>query len=1332
MGTDNTARKKAEEALLKAGALQSAIFNSANFSSIATDEKGVIQIFNVGAERMLGYAAADVMNKITPADISDPQEVVARAKALSAELATPITPGFEALVFKASRGIEDIYELTYIRKDGSRFPAVVSVTALRDGHNAIIGYLLIGTDNTARKRAEEALLKAGALQSAIFNSANFSSIATDAKGVIQIFNVGAERMLGYAAADVMNKITPADISDPQEVVARAKALSAELSTQITPGFEALVFKASRGIEDIYELTYIRKDGSRFPAVVSVTALRDAQNAIIGYLLIGTDNTARKKAEEALLKAGALQSAIFNSANFSSIATDEKGVIQIFNVGAERMLGYAAADVMNKITPADISDPQEVVTRAEALSAELSTPITPGFEALVFKASRGIEDIYELTYIRKDGSRFPAVVSVTALRDNHNAIIGYLLIGTDNTARKQIEAEQKQLAQRLRDYQFYTRSLFECNIDALMTTDTSGIITDVNKQMEALSGCTRDELIGAPFKNYFTDPERAESSIKKVLSEKKITNFELTVRARDGMETVVSYNATTFFDRDRKLQGVFTAARDITERKRLDQVLQEKNVELEEAKRAADQASRAKSDFVANVSHEIRTPLNAIIGFADLAMKTGLDDKQTNYLRKIHLSGLILLGIINDILDFSKIEAGKLVMENIEFSLNDVVNTIVSMIAPQAASKNLDIIINVPFDIPKPLIGDPLRLGQVLTNLMNNAVKFTERGEIELNVSYRKLNKEATKGSDSSVELCIVVRDTGKGLSPDQQSRLFRPFTQADLSTTRKFGGTGLGLSISKRLVEMMGGKIIIDSEEGKGTSVSFTAVFHASSKTQEHNFIPYNLQNLDILVLETNPMMQVWFRKFFGQVPFNITVVGSTMAALDSVTTRSGAKPYGLLLVDSLGIEEDVLTFFHHLRKFPDPRNHPKIILVTAPSEESLREKVITLGVMEFLLRPITPSTVVNAMVNIFAPLDCQQPTVPVKFAEDHGLEGLNIFLVEDNPMNQQIARELLESAGISVRIANNGLEAVEALTREMELVSYDAILMDIQMPEMDGYEATRRIRLIEHYGSTPIIAMTAHAMAEEREKVSAAGMNDHISKPIIPKDLFQTLRCWTRSGSPKRSNSLVSGIVSRDDFPPIPGVNVLEGLSRLAGNSATYWRLLREFPTSQEGELQKIRQAISAKNLEKARTLVHTLKGLSGNLAISDLFQISIALEKALHENDWVASSRFFETLQETFHRFSQVIKLLNQTSKAYPSNSSELALKTMQLPRVRELLEELKPMLIDSNIQARHVLTELSAGFACPSDLVSDFMALEVAIGKFEFEQALQIFSSLENKLK
>ena len=659
----------------------------------------------------------------------------------------------------------------------------------------------------AEVRREAALLKTGALQNAILNSANFSSIATDEKGVIQLFNVGAERMLGYAAADVVNRITPADISDPQELIVRAKALSAELATPITPGFEALVFKASRGIEDIYELTYIRKDGSRFPAVVSVTALREAQGGIIGYLLIGTDNTARKQAEEALVKAGALQSAIFNSANFSSIATDAKGVIQIFNVGAERMLGYTAAEVMNKITPADISDPQEVIARAEALSLELGTPITPGFEALVFKASRGIEDIYELTYIRKDGSRFPAVVSVTALRDAHEGIIGYLLIGTDNTARKQVEAEQMLLDQRLRDQQFYTRSLIESNIDALMTTDLRGIITDVNQQMEALTGCTRDELIGAPFKNYFTDPERAEAGIKQVLRESKVTNYELTARARDGKETVVSYNATTLHDRDRKLRGVFAAARDVTERKRFELTLQENNVALESAIAAADKANLAKSNFLSSMSHELRTPLNAILGFGQLmesdvpaptaAQKASID--------QILQAGWYLLELINEILDLALIESGKFSISREPVSLDEVMLECQSMIEPQAGKRGISM--RFPeFDEPCFINADRTRVKQVVINLLSNAIKY--------NRADGSVIVDCIAGSAQNIR--INIRDTGLGLSPEKLGQLFQPFNRLGQESSAE-EGTGIGLVVTKRLVELMGGTLGVESTVGTGS-----------------------------------------------------------------------------------------------------------------------------------------------------------------------------------------------------------------------------------------------------------------------------------------------------------------------------------------------------------------------------------------------------------------------------------------------------------------------------------------------------------------------------------
>ncbi|MBC7955598.1 MAG: PAS domain S-box protein, partial [Cytophagales bacterium] len=454
-----------------------------------------------------------------------------------------------------------------------------------------------------------------------------------------------------------------------------------------------------------------------------------------------------------------------------------------------------------------SDPQEVIARAKALSAELGTTITPGFEALVFKASRGIEDIYELTYIRKDGSRLPAVVSVTALRDAEDGIIGYLLIGTDNTARKQVEAEQKKLDQRLRDQQFYTRSLIESNIDALITTDPNGIITDVNKQMEGLTGCTRDELIGAPFKNCFTDPERAEAGIKLVLRDKKVTNYELTARARDDKKTVVSYNATTFYDRDRTLQGVFAAARDVTERKLLDQSLQETNVELENAKFAAEKANQAKSDFLSSMSHELRSPLNAILGFAQL-MESGEPQPtppQQESIGQILQAGWYLLELINEILDLALIESGKLSLSLEPMSLSEVLRDCQAMIEPQATKGGIRVVFE-PFEGANFVKADRTRVKQVLINLLSNAIKYNRVGG-SVEVSCR---------ATSAQRLRISIQDTGEGLSREKLAQLFQPFNRLGQEAGAE-EGTGIGLVVSKRLVELMGGEIGAQSTVGVGS-----------------------------------------------------------------------------------------------------------------------------------------------------------------------------------------------------------------------------------------------------------------------------------------------------------------------------------------------------------------------------------------------------------------------------------------------------------------------------------------------------------------------------------
>jgi PAS domain S-box-containing protein len=773
---------------------------------------------------------------------------------------------------------------------------------------------------------------------------------------------------------------------------------------------------------------------------------------------------------------ALSDAIFGSAYFWQMATDERGVIQIFNVGAEAMLGYDAVDVVDRITPADISDPQELIKRAAELSAELDTPIAPGFEALVFKAKRGIEDIYELTYVRKDGSRFPAIVSVTALRDVQEDIIGYLLIGTDNTARKEVEAAQALLDQQLRDQQFYTRSLIESNVDALMTTDPQGTVTDVNQQMLTLTGRTRAELISAPFRDFFTDPARADAGIARVLAEHKVTDYELTVRARDGKETFVSYNASTIHDRHDDLQGVFVAARDVTDRRRSERTLQQKNVELEHA-------SRMKSEFLATMSHELRTPLNSVIGFSE-ALKDGLlgdlTESQQEYIGDIFTSGQHLLSLINDILDLSKVEAGMMDLEMELVDARQLLSNALSIVREKALARSISLDLELDQHVGDTQL-DVRKTKQIVYNLLSNAVKFSSQGGL-VSLRARQVPRNAVGTLDGTwpvrtfelaeneftgfLEICVT--DPGIGISEENMAKLFQSFTQIDSSLARKFEGTGLGLAMVKQMTELLGGSVAVASREGEGAC--FAAWIPLQTSTQ-----PGSAERRDVHAETAAPP------KIMDRVALVVEddddaadVVSNLLEAEGFAVLRASSAEEALRMASQQGL--DLITLdtqlpgidgWQFLAAIRGDATLAKVpIVVSGTSDGPL---ALAGGAGAVLEKPISHAELKLAVTN-------------VSF-HDKQDQTRTVLIVDDDPKSVEvIAAHLTIPAYVVVR-AYGGQEAI-ALTNR---VQPDLILLDLMMPEVSGFDVVRALKSDPSTAGIPILVVTARDItALDRQALNA------------------------------------------------------------------------------------------------------------------------------------------------------------------------------------------------------------------------------------------------------
>ncbi|WP_438864254.1 PAS domain S-box protein [Neptunicella sp.] len=1164
-------------------------------------------------------------------------------------------------------------------------------------------------------RRHRVVVRQQAELAAIVTNANEVIIGKNKQGIVTSWNEAAEQMFGYTEQEAVGRkiidlIIPADKIDEEKYII-SKIVSGEKIRSL-------------------DTTRQTKTGEIIPVSVNVTAIKDDNQQVIGSAVTMLDISHIKLAEQNLLRANEeleyqvqvrtkeiadvsiLQRSILDNAGYAIIATDPKGVITLFNPAAEKILEYSQDEVVGKQTPAIFHDPNEIAARAKQLSAELNQTIEPGFEVFVAKAKLGKVDSREWSYIRKDGSVCQVNLSVNALKDSQGELVGFVGIAIDLTRQKQLE--------------------FELDLAKLSTEQTSDAVFWVTPEARILK-VNQAACKALGYSNLILQrkviedvcPDYTKTKWSQHLQQLQ-ANQELMINTEflnNNAQTIpVSLTSTLVHLSGQKF--IYMVARDISE-----QLAREK--ELAIAKDNADAANQAKSSFLANMSHEIRTPMNAILGLLQLIKQTDLTARQLDYINKTHNASKSLLSLLNDILDISKVEAGKMQLEEHPFDLHEFMHDINVILSANLAHKNIEVVYDIPVQNPLALIGDSLRLKQVMLNLAGNAIKFTEQGQVIITI-------DVMSQANDAIQLRFSIQDTGIGMTEQQLAQIFTSFNQAESSTSRRFGGTGLGLSISKRLVELMGGEISVESEIDKGSTFSFS-IWLTTTEAPVKALTTADLPpNLDLLIVDDNEQARMILADIVQSQGWQADIAGSGLEALKMVENKQAANQhYDLIFMDWQMPDLDGWRTAERIRQMQNKESTSLIIMITAYSRELLAQKHLadTHLFNGFLEKPVTESTILSAINDTLTGKQIHNQEVQPHTSNQHKLTGLHILLVEDNPTNQLVASELLSNEGATVTIAAGGTFALTEL--ENTSAPFDLILMDIQMPDLDGYQTTQRIRQMSDFKLIPIIAMTANAMQSDKEACFAAGMNDYVGKPFeinhlvnvilnnlnIDNPITETSPNTTDQSQPPITDNLL-------EFCQLENIDITVALERLGHSLSLYNKILESFSQ----DLNDYQVQLNGMDLLNEREMIvrifHTLKGSSATVGMREMTAFATEQDTKLKQTDYHIDSQTLKQFNQLSWQTQQKVKQLQkQLVTATHNKVTAITPSSRSTKSLSQELDRLISSLAESNMQSLDIFSELQPDlYQLDANICNN---IDNALNKLDFPTAIQQVERLRGKL-